>query len=116
MSKDVNGFLSLHPMKMFAFVMAIIVLVLSFMPCADANAMSKGVKTELKQNHFEGSNHMDDCSPFCQCACCSGFSINHKVPAFTPIIPFVSKPISPYLPSNIFKIALPVWQPPQLIL
>jgi hypothetical protein len=102
-------------MKMFAFAMAIIVLVLSIMPCADAKAVTKGIKTELKQDRLGGDSHNDNCSPFCQCACCAGFSINHKVPGFTSITAFVSKPKSPYLPSNIFKIALPIWQPPQLI-
>jgi hypothetical protein len=100
-------------MKMFAFVMAIMVLVLSVTPCADAKAFAKDVKTEIKQDHPEGQNHNDACSPFCQCACCAGFSINHKIPGFTSITAFISKPISHYLPSTIFEIALPIWQPPQ---
>ncbi len=50
--------LPLHPMKLFTFLMAIMVLTLSVMPCADdANAMDNSkAKTELtKSTHRQDS-------------------------------------------------------------
>ncbi|MDE3185061.1 MAG: hypothetical protein KGM16_16745 [Bacteroidota bacterium] len=96
--------------------MAVIVLAMSVMPCADdANAMIK-VKTEFKQaSHQQDNPKNDACSPFCQCSCCVGFTISH-FPSSFPLISFtVKKQISSFLPSEVIDITLPVWQPPQLV-
>ncbi len=104
-------------MKIFAFLMAIMVLALSAMPCADdANAMdSSKAKAEVtKSTHQKDSPQSEACSPFCQCSCCAGFSINHFVAAITFIPPHESNATSSFLPANVREIALPIWQPPQL--
>ena len=60
--------------------MAILVLFLSFLPCADGAAISEQVKTELISTPDQQDNdHEDACSPFCQCSWCAGFSISHLV-------------------------------------
>lgn len=103
-------------MKFSAFVMAIMVLVMSVMPCADdANAMIK-VKTEFKQaTHQQDNPQSKVCSPFCQCSCCTGFEISH-FPSLLPVVTAtVNKQIISFLPSEIIDITLPVWQPPQLV-
>ena len=103
-------------MKVLAFIMAVMVLVMSVMPCADdANAMCK-VKTEFKQASHQQDNPISKvCSPFCQCSCCVGFTISH-FPSSYPVILFTAnKQISSFLPSEVIDITLPVWQPPQLV-
>jgi hypothetical protein len=103
-------------MKFLAFIMAILVLAMSVMPCADsANAISKA-KTEFKKaSHQCGNSKSDICSPFCQCACCAGFTIIYRNSLFTAISFAVNKQISSFLPSEVIDITLPVWQPPQLV-
>lgn len=115
--KDPADFYLCRLMKIFAFFMAVLVLTLSVMPCADINAMSKSNwQTEIKAAHQNSDNHIDICSPFCQCSCCAGFSINHSVAAIVSvsILPHTQTGFFP--PSEIIKVSLPVWQPPQLLL
>lgn len=108
-------------MRLTAFIMAILVLVLSCIPCADLDAMTV-VKTESQteqatptHQHQEKDN-MDLCSPFCHCACCAGFSVMYE-PVIIPTR--VVQPVNPvfteYLPAELVEISLPIWQPPQLV-
>jgi len=96
--------------------MAVMVLAMSVMPCADdVNAMSKE-KTEFKQATHQQDNPISKvCSPFCQCSSCVGFTISHSPSLFPVITPTVNKQISSFLPSEVIDITLPVWQPPQLV-
>ncbi len=104
-------------MKSFAFIMALIVLALSCMPCMDeASAMSNDkAKAQIsKSNSPEEHNDIDNCSPFCACNCCSGFTFvitTHQIE--NPILPSSEK-ASSFLPAEIINISLPIWQPPQL--
>lgn len=105
-------------MKFLAFVMAILVLALSLIPCADESmAIHKDeIKAEIsKATHQHDVPHEDICSPFCHCACCSAVTI----------IPFITidnaRPVTDIqikaavLRTDITHITLPVWQPPQLV-
>lgn len=105
-------------MKFFAFIMAFLVLSLSVMPCADAGAAIKDTKakTEItKTTDQQDHNDADACSPFCHCACCAGFSINHFIAALTIIPPYSSTTKSSFLHSDVIEVVLPIWQPPQIV-
>ena len=109
--------LLLQPMKFFAFIMAIIVFALSVMPCKDAAGISyKNAKIEISQTtNSQNVPFNDACSPFCQCSCCAGFTINHSANYATVPPVNVINPSDSFLPFSIIKVALPVWQPPQLV-
>jgi len=105
-------------MKFFALIMAILVLALSVMPCADNEALQgkEGAKTELsKTTKQQNYPIQDDCSPFCQCSCCAGFSINHLVASVATELYISGNPTSSFLPSEVINVSLPIWQPPQLV-
>ena len=106
----------LWSMKFFAFIMAIIVLVLSSMPCTDVFALTSGKATmEITKSPASSGGRSDSCSPFCQCACCAGFSVYHSLNLFPVIIPItINLHYYSYLPSEIIQVSLPIWQPPQL--
>ena len=109
--------LPLHPMRLFAFFMALVVLVLSILPCADsAFAISHGTaKVELsKAAQPQDSPQQDDCSPFCHCSCCASYSVVklYSIQAAVPV--FRSETESDYLPAGLIEVAIPIWQPPQL--
>lgn len=101
-------------MKFFAFIMAVIVLTLSCMPCSDVGETFNNSKSEFQKSHSNESQKSDVCSPFCTCSCCSGFSINHFTTVLTNIPAYLANPTSSLLPSDVIKVALPIWQPPQL--
>jgi hypothetical protein len=105
-------------MKLIAFIMALLVLVLGVLPCADnAYAMKAGnVKTEITKAADQYNDaHEDACSPFCICSCCAGFSIIYPLTK----LEFAALPTKPVytslLAAPVFEISLPIWQPPQLI-
>ena len=98
--------------------MAFLVLALSVMPCADIGvAANDGIgKTELsKTSNPKDQQQPDDCSPFCHCTCCAGFSINHFIADLTQTPEYECDPTSGFLPAAITGIASSIWQPPQLV-
>ena len=86
------------------------------MACNDD--MECNVKGEVKilasSNQQQHNHNKEACTPFCQCTCCAGFSINHTIVSVPAITVPPSKGISSFLPDNIREISLPIWQPPQL--
>ena len=103
-------------MKFLLFILAFLVLALSIMPCADIiNDMNKeNEKTALSTASHQHEEE-DNCSPFCACSCCASVSFNHFITAIIAPPPNGANPISSFLPLNIVKVVLPVWQPPQLV-
>lgn len=98
--------------------MAFMVLALSCMPCADgAFATSVGkAKAELvkKGTQEDDQDHNDACSPFCQCACCAGFSFSYGVTTISSPFFYGDKSYIFYLPENLLEISRAIWQPPKL--
>ncbi|WP_218330750.1 DUF6660 family protein [Hydrotalea lipotrueae] len=103
-------------MKIIAFILSIIVLVLSCMPCTDgANAMGNAKQVVVKQSHQQ-DNHSktDSCSPFCSCSCCSGTPIPQTLGKLVLFKPESTKKYNPFYSSFIEGVSLSIWQPPQL--
>lgn len=86
------------------------------MPCADGYVDLCEEKTELAdRNHHEDSGTAnDDCSPFCYCTCCTGYSTDHFIAEVEPAIESYQRDRFSHLSLSIKEISLPIWQPPQL--
>jgi len=98
-------------------MMGILVLALSFMPCADnVFAMSPGdtISVVSKAPCQNESGHADDCSPFCHCTCCAGSSIVHTLVSFAYGKIYNAVSYNSYISSCTVEIAYPIWQPPKL--
>lgn len=108
--------------RFISSVLAILVLVLSFFPCNDAeaavplhhSAAAQGKEPAADHNH--PAHQADLCSPFCICACCTGITLPVTV-SFQVATPAPAGPqvLASYIPQAISSLALPVWQPPQLV-
>ncbi len=60
-------------MKNIAGLLALYILVLSFVPCDDILATTINIASDnyFSEQHEEGHSHDSDmCSPFCSCDCC----------------------------------------------
>lgn len=96
--------------------MACLVLALSCLPCADKDMPSKtdqGGYTLVKDVGTPDSDQNDNCSPFCLCACCPGFSINHPLVVSDFILEHNHLYFSSYLSPNAAGVSVSVWQPPR---
>lgn len=102
--------------KCLAFFVAIVMLVVSCIPCADSKASLRKemAKTVMMASTGESNSFTDICPPFCQCNCCAGFASGISLPAAKP--PFIQHtkpyPVIPVMP--VAKMAYAVWQPPRL--
>ena len=104
-------------MKLLAFVMALLVLGLSCLPCADGDVQTASdgkIKTEIAHSQQEDDAHEDACSPFCHCICCAGVSFNHVLAIAIVPAPQSSINHSSFHNSSIAEVSIPVWQPPKL--
>lgn len=106
-------------MKFFAFIMACIVLLLSVMPCMDNGNETNAnkAKAEFSKSNNKQPQHpdTDNCSPFCSCNCCAGITyFPATYQAMHLVFPSAEKATA-LISAKASKIALPVWQPPQLV-
>src|SRR5262245_11803471 len=103
-------------MKLFALIMAFLVLVLSIVPCADINASTNYIaKTEItKSTQQKGDPQQDDCSPFCHCTCCASFSINSVITTVGSPAAITVTDFSSFSSDHLIERSLPVWKPPKI--
>jgi hypothetical protein len=67
-------------MKIFAYILSFVVLILAVNPCIDGIKDNTLQKTKLSQstNNNNRQNTTDHCSPFCTCQCCqSNFFVSN---------------------------------------
>lgn len=100
-------------MKILTFILSLMVMTLSLVPCSDA--LNDCEAAENSHTHKE--DHNDFCTPFCTCYCCganvvlSDFSF-HKVsdPVYIPI----NGKVNSHYPSFIPGFYGNIWQPPKI--
>lgn len=110
--------LFLQLMKLFAFIMSLLVFIQSALPCMDEGSFTNVKKSQAVVSGASGESHSgntDGCSPFCTCSCCASASCTNGLAAFEAIH-FTFRPFTTdYLPASLREVALPIWQPPQLL-
>lgn len=98
-------------MKGLSVILAVLVAVLSVMPCCvDKGCDVTEVATEQRDNHAEEAAA---CSPFYSCAACVGFTI---AGSFVGPVTFLIKPISQAPAYTLYLLPHPlytIWQPPK---
>lgn len=108
-------------MRTIAFFLAVLVLLLNGMPCADAADGKEQLLSPYAANGSHGQkdhSHQDHdlCSPFCTCACCATFTVISLPFVLPKLVESLAVPVyRPHVPGTTHTIPLPVWQPPQLV-
>lgn len=105
-------------MKILTFIMSLLVMALSLVPCSDAmNECEPKPTSHEDTSHNHQADHDDFCSPFCSCNCCganvvlSGFGFQEAInPQYIPISEEVNTYTTSYIPSFYGNI----WQPPKI--
>lgn len=115
-----NFYAIFAPMKVFAFFMAIYILVLSAVPCSDVHndCDDNSNKTELTKNHDHHQDQDDNCTPFCTCTCCSASVIALDFVPFqikNPTVFHISEKVTIRNFSFISNFFGSIWQPPKIM-
>ncbi|SHN19347.1 hypothetical protein SAMN05444387_4587 [Flavobacterium pectinovorum] len=101
--------------------MSFIILIISFMPCADMEMNNAAQKTaQFTETHIDHSHDTqnDLCSPFCVCSCCGVQVLSYASAInfdFHVIGALIKRPLPNYisvLASNFYG---SIWQPPQIV-
>jgi hypothetical protein len=109
-------------MKFLNVILAIYILVLSVIPCADSieNLLPTNSTTYIHSDDtHSGHNHENEscdlCSPFCVCACCGGFSTTKSQVIFFKQEPFLNDKNAAfsYSASFISNFTAQFWNPPK---
>ncbi|TCD00840.1 DUF6660 family protein [Pedobacter psychroterrae] len=104
-------------MRIFAYILVIVVLVLNLVPCADTHDINNenvsSYCAEQQSSHKRTS--ADACTPFCHCSCCAA-STTLKMGA-TLKAPFHSFKTAGlyYMEDSYSTISHIIWQPPKLV-
>lgn len=99
-------------MKIIAYILSFLVLVLTLVPCIDQPMDNTLLKNEITQS-TNSSNHQDEtdhCSPFCTCQCCQTNSNISEITTTTPIVEFqisYNEHSSNFLSFNFFDFFIP---------
>jgi hypothetical protein len=110
--------ISIQPflMRIAGYILSIMVLALTCLPCSDARCAMAAAKAKATHaaNQSNDEDHEDACSPFCHCACCAGFSIQHIVSSFHLMAPGKNAGHYSFYTVALKEMASVVWQPPKI--
>ena len=103
-------------MKALSILLSLYVLYMVSLPCVDEAINCNKVSTEISSGHnnHHDTNHVDECSPFCVCACCS-VSVDITTFVFeTNPVRNIQSQLLPNYKESLSSFFLPIWQPPKL--
>jgi hypothetical protein len=102
--------------KFLTLIFAFYILLLPGMPCMDTGECNEASQTEISKSQAAPQQENEDCSPFCNCACCGHIlTPNFQLNKISIADPFAKqKKQSCYhsvsLSSDFFG---NIWQPPR---
>jgi len=109
--------LPLPLVKIIAFIFSLYILLLSGMPCTDAQDCNLPTTTQVSttQNHGNHQHESEHCPPLCHCSCCSVAVSKMPLLAFTYVKPtfVVKENFSFYKSHHLTGFLEAVWQPPK---
>jgi hypothetical protein len=103
-------------MKLFTLLFGIYMLLLSGLPCSDADECGPAKeKISTTSNRKDQHREKDNCTPFCNCACCAApVSLQQPVIYRLPKPAFLAKKY-PVIDINFTSSGRSaIWQPPRL--
>ena len=103
-------------MKVLSILLSFYVLYMVSLPCVDEVINCNKILSEISTGHnnHHDTNHADECSPFCVCACCS---VSVDLTAFvfdTNPVRHIQSQLIPCYKESLSYFFPPIWQPPKL--
>jgi hypothetical protein len=104
-------------MKWLSIILSIYYMLLSTMPCTDAQECHESNQTIISSlnDHGDHSHEAELCSPFCPCLCCGQFvSFDVNEVALDRIVPPPSRAHGIFKSGFSLDVHLAIWQPPKI--
>ena len=106
------------PMKAVVWFFVVWLLVLTGLPCPDADCHTQGTQmARSSTSHADDPDHKAPCSPFCHCTTCAGFAaprlFRYALPNRPDNGPTVSQTFH-YQSTAYSAVAFAIWQPPRI--
>ena len=106
-------------MRVFATILAIVIVGIGFVPCADgvATLTSNDIHHADIDTHSENDHHTNHCSPLCVCGCCNTVvtSITQDLIQEIPFFDNTIKEKDDFILPIVRPIYFAIWQPPQIV-
>ncbi|RYD50704.1 MAG: hypothetical protein EOP52_13270 [Sphingobacteriales bacterium] len=105
--------------RYLAFILAVLTLTLTCIPCSDVDASAIAIGTAVLKaadtHHHCGDTDAHTCSPLCACSCCAGVTVPARLSfqLFTPPL-YSVRHLSAWTSTVLPDVHLPIWQPPKL--
>lgn len=103
-------------MRIFSYILVMVVLVLNLVPCADAHDtdVENATVYATEQESSHSSTGADDCTPFCHCSCCAASTTLKMCGSLkSPFHSFTTAELH-YIEDSYPSISHTIWQPPKL--
>jgi hypothetical protein len=104
-------------MRITSYILALLVLLLSCIPCSDRAVQPSGRSANIIQTKAASTRnaHTDSCSPFCICACCATTRVQSEPVEYS--LHNIDNAIThtAFYSSFVQQCSFAVWQPPQLV-
>ncbi len=106
-------------MRVMYFLFAMYVLALSVYPCSDketcADEGKAGITIVSVTDHNHTSSEVDQCTPFCICACCAAnIQLNHQLQITFSDLIHNTQVATLYFERPLLNNAKSIWQPPKI--
>jgi len=105
--------------RIFAYILVIIVLVLNLVPCADTHdhAGAPVAASLSSADHTKGHEIpvQDACTPFCHCSCCASSVVLKLIVGLNPPFSIPQTSTAAHFDGRSIDVSLSVWQPPKLV-
>jgi hypothetical protein len=99
-------------MRFLAPFLALIVLSLSLIPCSDKMGVSDTANVETHSDH--SGSHIEDCTPFCTCSCCSTSVVFSPEAIVIAKVPLQLSQNSFFYQEGESFFSHSIWQPPKI--
>lgn len=104
-------------MRLTAFIMNLLVIMMILAPCRDHRdvSLSKATTPQLYAAAQQDGQADDDCSPLCTCSCCAAVSLSYHTLMVQAATPGSSvKKIPFYITPDHTTGLSSIWQPPRI--
>lgn len=105
-------------MKLSSWLVGIVILLMSCLPCADAAIGHSNANRAGLNNSYATESHRDQaidaCSPFCVCSCCHTPSVMKQVLLTTQLNSELNNQYADMQLRKLTSAPIAFWQPPKL--